>query len=68
MAPPLLSLTDATILFGGRPTFTGVSLALGAGDRVCLVGRNGGGKSTILKILAGLIEPDSGKVFRQPGA
>jgi ATP-binding cassette subfamily F protein uup len=68
MAPPLLSLTDATILFGGRPTFTGVSLALGAGDRACLVGRNGGGKSTILKILAGLIEPDSGKVFRQPGA
>jgi len=68
MAPPLLSLTDATILFGGRPTFTGVSLALGAGDRACLVGRNGGGKSTILKILAGLIEPDGGKVFRQPGA
>ncbi len=67
MAPPLLALTGATILFGGRPTFSGVSLALGAGDRACLVGRNGSGKSTILKILAGLIEPDEGERFVQPG-
>lgn len=66
-APPLLALRDASISFGGRPTFTGVSVALGAGDRVCLVGRNGGGKSTLLKALAGLIEVDSGERFCQPG-
>jgi ATP-binding cassette subfamily F protein uup len=60
-------LRDAGIGFGGRPTFTGVSLAIGAGDRVCLVGRNGSGKSTVLKALGGLIELDSGERFVQPG-
>ncbi len=64
---PLLALRNAGIGFGGRPTFAGVSLAIGAGERVCLVGRNGSGKSTILKILAGLIELDHGERFVQPG-
>jgi ATP-binding cassette subfamily F protein uup len=67
-SPPLLALRDARVTFGGRPTFTDVSLALGRGDRACLVGRNGGGKSTLLKILAGLAEPDGGERFVQPGA
>ena len=65
---PLIALRDAGIGFGGRPTFAGVSLALGAGERVCLVGRNGSGKSTLLKALGGLIELDAGLRFRQPGA
>jgi ABC transport system ATP-binding/permease protein len=65
--PPLLSLRDAGVGFGGRPTFTSVSLAIGAGERVCLVGRNGSGKSTLLKALGGLIELDSGERFVQPG-
>jgi ATP-binding cassette subfamily F protein uup len=64
---PLLALRDAQISFGGRPTFAGVSLAIGAGERVCLVGRNGSGKSTVLKALAGLIDLDSGERFLQPG-
>ncbi len=68
MPPPLLALRNATITFGGRPTFTGVSLALGRGDRACLVGRNGGGKSTILKVLAGLLDLDAGERFKDPGA
>ncbi len=69
MAPaPILALRDATITFGGRPTFAHISVALAKGERVCLVGRNGGGKSTMLKALAGQIEVDSGEVFRQPGA
>ena len=66
--PPLLALRDATVRFDRRPTFAGVSVALSVGDRVCLVGRNGGGKSTLLKALAGTIEVDAGSVFRQPGA
>jgi len=66
-SPPLLALRDAGIGFGGRPTFTGVSLSIGAGERVCLVGRNGSGKSTLLKALGGLIELDSGERFLQPG-
>ncbi len=43
-------------------------MALGIGDRACLVGRNGSGKSTLLRALAGVIELDGGTVFRQPGA
>jgi len=65
--PPLLALRDATVTFGGRPTFAGLSVGLGKGDRACLVGRNGGGKSTLLKVLAGLIDLDGGERFMQPG-
>jgi ATP-binding cassette subfamily F protein uup len=60
-------LREASVTFGGRPTFTDISLALGKGDRACLVGRNGGGKSTLLKALAGLIDLDAGARFQQPG-
>ncbi len=66
-SPPLLALRDARIGFGGAPLFDGVSVAIGRGDRTCLVGRNGSGKSTLLKALAGVIEPDSGERFVQPG-
>ncbi|MGR3716452.1 MAG: ATP-binding cassette domain-containing protein, partial [Thermohalobaculum sp.] len=68
MAPPLLTLTDITLGFGGRPLFAGVSLAIAPGERLCVVGRNGSGKSTLLKIAAGLIEPDAGERFLRPGA
>ncbi len=68
MLPPLLTLRDARATFGGRPTFAGVSLALGKSDRACLVGRNGGGKSTLLKALAGTLALDGGERFQQPGA
>src|SRR6185312_128026 len=67
-AAPLLTLRDARVTFGGRDTFFAVSVALGKGDRACLVGRNGGGKSTLLKALAGLVELDGGERFVQPGA
>ena len=46
----------------------GAGLAVGAGDRLCLVGRNGSGKSTLLRIAAGLMQPDAGRRFAQPGA
>ncbi|MBV8538277.1 MAG: ABC-F family ATP-binding cassette domain-containing protein, partial [Alphaproteobacteria bacterium] len=67
-APPLLALRDAAVQFDGRQIFAGISVALGLGDRVCLVGRNGTGKSTLLKLLAGRTELESGTLFRQPGA
>jgi ATP-binding cassette subfamily F protein uup len=66
--PPLMTLRDARISFGGQPLFAELELQLGRGDRACLVGRNGSGKSTLLKILAGLVELDGGELFRQPGA
>jgi ATP-binding cassette subfamily F protein uup len=67
-APPLLTLTDITLGFGGDPLFTGLSLSVAAGERTCLVGRNGSGKSTLLKVMAGLVAPDEGERFVRPGA
>jgi len=66
-APPQLALRDAAITFGGKPLFSGISLGLGRAERVCLVGANGSGKSTILKALAGEMDLDAGERFVQPG-
>jgi len=66
--PPLLALRDAGVHVAERRIFAGISVALGLGDRACLVGRNGTGKSTLLRALAGQVELDSGTRFRQPGA
>ncbi len=68
MAPPLLSLQDIGLSFGAAPLLDGAGMSVAAGDRVCLVGRNGTGKSTLLRIAAGLMEPDTGRRFAQPGA
>ena len=65
---PLLLLHDIRVTFGGTPLLEGAALAVCAGERLALVGRNGAGKSSLLKIAAGLIEPDSGSRFLQPGA
>jgi ATP-binding cassette subfamily F protein uup len=67
MAPPLLSLQDIHLSFGGAPVLEGAAFFLAPSERLCLVGRNGSGKSTLLKIAAGLIEADSGVRFVQPG-
>src|SRR6476659_1605893 len=68
MAPPLLTLQDVHLTFGGTPLLEGAELSIGERERVCLVGRNGSGKSTLLRIAAGLIESDRGTRFAQPGA
>ena len=65
---PLLHLKDIIVSFGGSRLLDGAELSVGAGDRLCLVGRNGSGKSTLLKIAAGLMEADGGTRFAQPGA
>ncbi len=66
-APPLLALKDAAVSFGGAPLFTRAELSVTPGMRACLVGRNGSGKSTIMKVLAGLIVPDTGELYVEPG-
>ena len=67
MAAPLLSLQDVSLGFGGRPLFERVDLGVGRGERIALVGRNGTGKSTLLKLMAGEMEPDSGELVIQQG-
>ena len=68
MPPPLLTLQDIHLTFGGTPLLEGAELSIGERERVCLVGRNGSGKSTLLKIAAGSVEADRGVRFAQPGA
>jgi ATP-binding cassette subfamily F protein uup len=68
MPPPLLLLQDINLTFGVTPLLSGAALSVGAGDRICLVGRNGSGKSTLLRIAAGLVQADGGERFAQPGA
>ncbi|CAH0224156.1 ABC transporter ATP-binding protein uup [Agrobacterium fabrum] len=68
MAPPILKLDDIKLTFGVTPLLDGANLQVEPGDRICLVGRNGSGKSTLMKIAAGLVESQSGEVFRHPAA
>src|ERR1043165_4947297 len=68
MPPPLLTLQNIYLTFGGTPLLEGAELSIGERERVCLVGRNGSGKSTLLKTAAGLVEADRGSRFAQPGA
>ncbi|MBX7046553.1 MAG: ABC-F family ATP-binding cassette domain-containing protein [Ignavibacteria bacterium] len=58
----MISLTDITVAFGARVLFDEVSLRVGGKERVSLVGSNGQGKSTLLKIMALINKPDSGEV------
>ncbi|AWN35725.1 ATP-binding cassette domain-containing protein [Methylobacterium radiodurans] len=66
-APPLLTLQDIALTFGGTPLIERAELTIAPGERACLVGRNGSGKSTLMRIAAGLVEADAGKRFVQPG-
>lgn len=58
----MLNIHNLSVSFGGTYLFEEVTFRMGAGDRVGLVGKNGAGKSTMLKILAGDIKPDSGNI------
>ncbi len=63
----LINLRNATIAFGGPPILADISLRIERHERVCLYGRNGEGKSTLLKMLNGEIAPDSGELARANG-
>jgi ATP-binding cassette subfamily F protein uup len=60
----LLALQNVTIRFGGPALLEDVTLNLERGERISLVGRNGEGKSTLLKLLTGELNPDSGSIIR----
>ena len=63
----LLSLQDATLAFGDPPLLDRTGLTVDRGERVALLGRNGAGKSTVLKLLDGTLAPASGELVRQTG-
>ncbi len=60
----LLNLEFVSKAFDIRPLLDGVSLGVSQGERIGIVGRNGDGKSTLLKIMAGVLEPDSGRISK----
>ena len=64
---PILSAQNILLRFGGPPLLDNVSFDIEAGDRICLVGRNGEGKSTLLKILTGEMEANSGDIVKKSG-
>jgi ABC transport system ATP-binding/permease protein len=64
---PLLTLDRVTLAFGHLPLFEDASLRIEPGERICLIGRNGAGKSSLLKVVAGEQVPDAGEIWRAPG-
>lgn len=62
-----MSLKDVSLAFGGPDVLDKVSISISKGLRAALTGRNGEGKSTLMKVLAGELEPDSGEIVRAPG-
>lgn len=63
----LITLQDIHLSFGGPPVLDRASLQIEEGDRLCLLGRNGAGKSSLLKLLAGEQSPDNGGIVRRQG-
>ena len=66
MSDFLLSLKDVSLAFGGPQVLDKVSLSIHKGLRAALTGRNGEGKSTLFKVIAGTLEPDAGEIVRAP--
>jgi ABC transport system ATP-binding/permease protein len=64
---PLLTLDGVSLSFGHLPLFEEASLRVEAGERICLIGRNGTGKSSLLKVISGEVPPDGGSIWRAPG-
>lgn len=65
MAPPLLDVKDLACRRGGRLVFDRLSFALGEGELLALTGRNGSGKTSLLRALAGLTPPHAGTIAWQ---
>ena len=64
---PLLSLQKVGLAFGHLPLFEEADLQIESGERLALIGRNGAGKSSLLRVLSGEQPPDAGTIWREPG-
>jgi ATP-binding cassette subfamily F protein uup len=65
---PIIRLDKVSLSFGMKPLLDGVGLHIRKGERVCLLGRNGEGKSSLLQLISRELVPDSGEVWVRPGA
>jgi len=63
----LISLQNVSLSFGGPPILDRASMQIEAGERVCLVGRNGEGKSSLMRLIAGRQPADNGRIIKQQG-
>jgi ABC transport system ATP-binding/permease protein len=63
----LINLRNISLAFGGPPLLEDISLRIEKGERICLLGRNGTGKSTLLKVIAGELQVDAGIIDREQG-
>ena len=64
---PLLTLDSVSLSFGHLPLFTSANLRIESGERIALIGRNGSGKSSLLKVMSGETPADAGVIWRTPG-
>jgi ABC transport system ATP-binding/permease protein len=64
---PLLTLTDVALAFGHVPLVSGAELRIEPQERIAVIGRNGAGKSSLLRVIAGEVPPDAGIIWREPG-
>jgi ATP-binding cassette subfamily F protein 3 len=61
----MIDISDISLQFGGKYLFDNVSFKINSGDKSALVGANGSGKSSLLKILCGELQPENGKISKQ---
>lgn len=66
MTLPVFTIHDGLLSFSAKPLFEGLELNILEDDHVCLIGRNGQGKSTLLKVLAGIYQLDGGEFYQKP--
>src|SRR5688500_20129130 len=64
---PLVTLERVSMAFGHLPLFEDANLRVEPGERLALIGRNGSGKSSLLRVIAGDMAADGGSVWRAPG-
>lgn len=66
MSLPVFTIHDGLLSFSAKPLFEGLNVNILEDDHICLIGRNGQGKSTLLKVLSGIYELDGGEFYQKP--
>jgi len=62
---PLLTLKDVSLAYGNLSLLEKINFRIDSGERICLVGRNGTGKSTLFRVISDIIQPDEGEIWRK---